>query len=141
MLASHVKTEEEDLRSKSNNPYIAMFTSQFNMSLTLLPFLNTSYHLYKLFLRIRVATHQIKTWWFSIALLYKFWQKKETTVLVNYSSPVFCPYLFTASEEKQVSQLPEFEHWCNISSIHIINMYYTTNKMYIPENQSTNTHS
>jgi hypothetical protein len=68
-------------------------------------------------------------------------EEKKTTVLVNYSFPVFCTDLFTASEEKQVSQLPEFEHPCNISSIHIINMYYTTNKIYIPENQSTNTHS
>jgi hypothetical protein len=30
MLASiHVKTEEEGLRSKGKNPYIAMFTPQF----------------------------------------------------------------------------------------------------------------
>jgi hypothetical protein len=64
-----------------------------------------------------------------------------TTVPVNYSFSVFCPNLFTASEEKQVSLLPEFEHPCNISPIHIINMYYTANKIYIPENQSTNTHS
>jgi len=62
MLASHVTIEEQDLRSKNKNPYTAMFISQFNMSLTLLSFLNTSYHLYKLFLRIMVETHQIKTW-------------------------------------------------------------------------------